>query len=395
LTERTAPLLDSRSAAAIYRLVKARISLAGGSADPLGEGLLRVFARYCELVIDRLNWVPDKHYLAFLEMLGASRIPPVPATVPLTFQPVKTVPSGKALVSVPPGTRVVAPPPPGQSEPIVFETLRSAELTSAVLRRILVLDPSTDRYADRSAWATDACEDSLHGLEGDRPVVHELSIGHSEAFGPEGISRLRLDFDVTPGAGLTTEDWELTWRLPSGEGECVLEPQEDTTSGLRCSGRVVFADLPTWPVSTIGGRQGRWLCCRLRTPLCRSGSTAEPRNLPRIARIASSAFWQVETALVQAACYNSLPLDISKDFFPFGSSPRFGDSLYLACPLFCRARAQVALKIQLTNPARSDSDAPLPAVSTSGGAKVRWDAWDGETWLPIPCSDKTVLHGRW
>ena len=43
--------------------------------DPMAEALLRVFARYCEVIIERLNQVPEKTYRAFLNTLDLSRLP--------------------------------------------------------------------------------------------------------------------------------------------------------------------------------------------------------------------------------------------------------------------------------------------------------------------------------
>ena len=95
-----APKIDSRSEGQIFHTVvqdlkkpeRLDIDADGEEPDPLAKALLRVFARYCELIIQRLNKVPDKNHVAFLDVLNVSRIPPVPAQVPLTFTPVKKLP---------------------------------------------------------------------------------------------------------------------------------------------------------------------------------------------------------------------------------------------------------------------------------------------------------------
>src|SRR6266581_6395211 len=95
-----APKIDSRSEGQIFHTLvqdlkkpeRLGIDAEGGDRDPLAEALLQVFARYCELIIQRLNRVPDKNQVAFLDVLNVSRIPPVPAQVPLTFTLVKKLP---------------------------------------------------------------------------------------------------------------------------------------------------------------------------------------------------------------------------------------------------------------------------------------------------------------
>ncbi|MGA1841574.1 MAG: putative baseplate assembly protein [bacterium] len=71
-------------------------------SDP-GITLIQLFAWMTEMIIYRLNRVPDKNYLAFLELLGLSRKPPEPAKTLLTFTTgAKTtgfVPKGSEIAS--------------------------------------------------------------------------------------------------------------------------------------------------------------------------------------------------------------------------------------------------------------------------------------------------------
>ncbi|NEO01345.1 MAG: hypothetical protein F6K50_39885, partial [Moorea sp. SIO3I7] len=50
-----------------------------------GRSLIRIFGHLATIVGDRLNQVPDKNFLAFLDLIGTSIGPPRPARVPLTF----------------------------------------------------------------------------------------------------------------------------------------------------------------------------------------------------------------------------------------------------------------------------------------------------------------------
>ena len=120
-----APLIDKRSYA---DLVAETGQLAGqlsgwqprsGGQPDAGQALIGVFARFAELVIERLNRAPDKNYLAFLNLIGALPIPPQAARVPLTFH-LATGSPVDALV--PAGTLAAAPPQDEEQEDVVFET---------------------------------------------------------------------------------------------------------------------------------------------------------------------------------------------------------------------------------------------------------------------------------
>ncbi len=87
-------------------------------SDP-GITLIELFAWMMEMVLYRLNRVPDKNYLAFLNLLGIRLRPPQPASVVLTFRM-----SDKAdHVLVPRGTPVSSRPSP-DGKVASFETDR-------------------------------------------------------------------------------------------------------------------------------------------------------------------------------------------------------------------------------------------------------------------------------
>jgi len=61
---RDAPRLDDRSAQHIFEEVhedlRRRLDIDARRDDPMAEALLRVFARYCEVIVQRLNDVPER-----------------------------------------------------------------------------------------------------------------------------------------------------------------------------------------------------------------------------------------------------------------------------------------------------------------------------------------------
>ena len=85
------PKVDQRSAEEIAAQLRALLSFyvpglrSGDGGNQLVEAMTRIFARYGELIIDRMNRAPERNYLAFLNLVGVSPLPPRAARVPLTF----------------------------------------------------------------------------------------------------------------------------------------------------------------------------------------------------------------------------------------------------------------------------------------------------------------------
>jgi hypothetical protein len=142
------PPIDRRTAKVIagqlYGLLKLYAPEWKGAGEPgdFGNALVQIFARYGEIVIERLNRAPEKNLLAYLDMLGASLQPPQPARVPLAF----ALASGStADAVVPAGTQAAAPPAEGEIAPVIFETERELVVVAATLDKIFVREVVFDR----------------------------------------------------------------------------------------------------------------------------------------------------------------------------------------------------------------------------------------------------------
>lgn len=163
-----------------------------GETKPLQgtrAALVNIFARFSEIIIERLNQVPDKNFLAFLDLLGASRLPPQPARVPLTF----SLAAGTTVDAVvPKRTQVAAPPGEGEKDPVIFETERELVVSAAKLESIFVRDLQQDLYSDFSSIITTPASLGVPVFQGNQPIEHLLYIGHSKLLGFPEIESLKL-----------------------------------------------------------------------------------------------------------------------------------------------------------------------------------------------------------
>lgn len=391
----TAPLIrkHERSAARIAADVIQRLGLELGlgpeDVDPPRDAIVRVFARYCEILIERLNRVPEHHHLAFLNLLGASPLPAVPARAPLSFKPVGGPAANAGPVVVPQHTQVAAPAEGGESEPVVFETIADLQLIRAQLERAVAVDVRRHVVAHVDEIASPAGLTGTTMFSRAATMTRAVYFGHRAIFGAANLTEVRLHVEADSVGTLPTNA-VIEWGIAAQTGIIALTPARDTTLGLTGSGDVAFRHVPEWPTGQICDMESNWLTCRLRM-----GHAAQPGSngagawrSAHIARIRISASAGVKAAPVAGAFYGPIPLDISRDFFPLGERPRFGDVFYLGSETFATAGARVMIAIKLTNPTGADAT-PIPPVSRAGNPRLIWETYTNRGWIAMDFDDET------
>lgn len=386
-----APLIDERTetdiAAQVQELLgvyapKWRPDPQTGQPQGVSRALINVFARYASLVIQRLNGAPDKNLLAFLDLLGAALLPPEPARVPLTF----LLAAGSATEAIVPlGTQAAATLADGEKEPVIFETERKLIVTAAQLTSLWIRDPQNDQYADQSVILVEPSTTGASAFSGSRSLDHILYIG-SQLFSFAQIDNLDLTFDLV--AGFAAEP-DLIWEYWDGYQWQVKAPASDETQGFTQTGKhtVKFANFKSIPVSTVNSVSNCWLRCRLATHLALAGPAGHGDLLPEVKSVSVTVKASNSGLALTNAFANALLVDPSKDFFPFGEKPKFGDTLYLAnAEAFSQAGAQITFNVALNNPDTAGTQDP--ATNAAANLELTWEFWNGVTWVPIGTSKK-------
>jgi predicted phage baseplate assembly protein len=114
-----------------------------GPSD-VGITLIELFSWLVEGLTYRLNQVPDKNYIAFLNLLGIKRIPPDPARSFLTFT------AAAATVVVPKGTQAQTAATETQA-PTIFETDSEVSILPINMQAAIQIDEATSNYTDVSS----------------------------------------------------------------------------------------------------------------------------------------------------------------------------------------------------------------------------------------------------
>ncbi|WP_329311137.1 putative baseplate assembly protein [Streptomyces sp. NBC_01262] len=315
---------------------------ADGRADA-GQALIGVFARFAELVVQRLNQVPERDYLAFLNLIGTQPSPPLPARVPLTFQLAE---GSRTDALAPAGTQVAAAPLEGEDDEVVFETGTDLVVTRAQLRAVLVDDAPGDSYADRSAEATGGLDEPWLVLTGDGPRPHQLFVACDPVLTAEGTKDVTLALATEDGALL--DEWPISWAYWDG---AQWQPAHAGSTPQDGAWTVTLTGLPQLPPYDVNGISAGWLRAQLDVPLPHGAS-----GLP----------------IDAVATGSRAPQDSAGGVFPFGESDQ-GRFFYLSAGASVAALgATVRLAVTLTRPGQAgDPATPVRLV---------WSYKDGDEW---------------
>ena len=222
-------------------------------SDP-GVTLIEAFAWMTDLMLYRLNRVPERHYVKFLELLGVQLFPPTAAHADVTFW--LSGPT-ELPVRVVAGSEVATQRTEGE-EPIAFTTAtelsivpcEAAHLASSIAEGQLrdhdqTLRGGPEFYAfDRVPKPDDA-----------------LYIGLSEPV-PHHVITLRLEAQIE-GIGVDPTFPPLVWEAWTGHGWTACELDRDSTGGINRAGDVVLHVPPGHEVSVLNTQRGGWIRARV------------------------------------------------------------------------------------------------------------------------------------
>src|SRR5262249_38245635 len=165
-----------------------------------------------------------------------------------------------------------------------------------------------------------------------------------------------------------------------------FEPFRDGTENLTKSGDVVFLNLRLPPPTMLEETVAHWFRCRLATPIrCEPDAVAgkvRQDHLPAIKSLTIEITYEHNRLGIERAFSNNLKVDVTKDFFPFGERPKFGNTFYLSSDeVFSNPDALVTLHFTLTNPS-DGTEVPIPPVDAHD-TRLLWEYWTGESWTTL------------
>ncbi len=431
------PVLDSRALEDILARLRALAAAHVPEWKPPAEGdagvaLQRIFARLTELALQRLNQVPEKNLLAFLQTMGVSLIPPSPAGVPLTFN----LKAGTGPTLVPQGTQAGTLPGASQSA-VLFETTEDLNVLPAQIAQAFTMDPLWDRYTDCTSLLAGQSVSGFRPMAGARRMPHVLRLGHSALLDFAGATVDLEPAGSSLGSALQAFFQNLQWQCSIGGVIQSLSPLGAIATILRSA--AAAGDTRLTLVSAAGFTIGDTLTIRagaasvsVKVAGLEAGNVVRliaPLSIafPAGAQVTSNPFLrlpvpgQVDSTMLRGpspvawlqtgvtsrwieavlpapvtdlapgeglglrdlrlrvsadgllpdfAFNNNAPLDVTKESFPFGNAPQVGSTLYIGSrEAFSKPGVQVTLHADV-------QPAPPPSLI--------WEYWNGDSWSRIP-----------
>src|SRR3954453_23528391 len=227
-------------------------------SDP-GVALIELFAWMSEMVLYRLNQVPDRFFAKFLELVGIEPFPPSVSRVDLTFW-LSTVLDH--VVVVPAGTQV-ATVGAVDEESVVFSTSEELRIAPPVM-----IAACTSRGREADGVLVDVWDELRY--EGGAVVCFPsdpLTPGDAFYVGFENSlagNAIRLTVGASvEGIGVDPANPPLAWQVWSGEAWIDVPVHTDTTGGLNRDGAVQLLVPMAHEPLTVGGSRAYWLRARL------------------------------------------------------------------------------------------------------------------------------------
>ncbi len=351
-------------------------------SDP-GITVVELMAWMTEVMLYRLNRVPEKNYIKFLELMGVELRAAKPARTWVKFvvQPTSREDS-PSFVLIEAGTTLSTRS--GEGSPLSFRTVRSLNPTAA---QIVQAWSRSGEFSQDLTSALLASQQTSERASVEPPSGVQLfsaveRMPHILFLADQWLadwiegSELAVDVELAePLPGGIQVEWE---RWVADRWEPIV-PVDDETTGFLVSGVVRFELRSPFEATKVGGEEGYWLRARL--------VGAPSRRLPRLVRVERSMRLGMPDAAVAENAFLGTdvapyqPIDLAKDFFPFGFSPKPGTVFYVCSPLFQRPKTRFEMSVS----------SELDAGGDIADVDVVWEYFsENGRWQTLGADDNTA-----
>lgn len=225
-------------------------------SDP-GVTLIETFAFMTDELLYRLNRVPDRLYITFLDLLGVTLHPPTPARVEVTAW---LAAAAEETTVLPAGSEVATLRTP-QQEAVVFATSQTLTMPPRSLAHVMTHNAGgePERRDDELSLGTE------FRCFTEQPAYEDiLYIGLDDA-APSCAIGVRMTCHLQ-GVGVDPTRPPLVWEAWDGKAWTACDVDRDTTGGLNRPGDVIVHVPDSHVASVVSQVRAGWLRCRVVAP---------------------------------------------------------------------------------------------------------------------------------
>ena len=329
-------------------------------SDP-GITILELTAWMTELMLYRVNRIPEKNYVAFLNMLGIRLRAPQPARTLLTVELVQ----GAERQVLPEGMQI-ATSQAAEDDNIIFETQRELVVVGARIDR--AFSYYHDMFSDNSPFLNGARAGGFEAFGGGDRVDRYLYLADPrfETIAPGALLHVHV---VAPERGGRDLARLLEWEYWNGRRWRELRVVSTEVE----RGEIIFHAPSDLAATDVDGVVDFFLRGRL-AEVPENPWETEVDTVRVVVEVAGDGV-APDTALsnLQGGMYRLL--DLTKNFQPLGTEPRIDDCFYMSSrDLLAQAGSDVRIEVQLSDPRVHAAPGASPDLVLS------WEYFDGRKW---------------
>lgn len=421
------PVIDPRTQAQIVEQIRrmapfytAEWRFRPEDPDP-GTALVLLFAHLLEGNIKRLNQVPYKSFIAFLNHFQVELAPARPALAQVTFKLAEGTPEP---VFIEKGMQLSADIA-GEEEPVLFETVRPFLLTTAQLLDLWAISPKRDCIIklseDGSSLAgKDGRGSALFASEGENVQEHTFYIRHDFLFLLQHPAFLEISFfhaqnerAAVEAASALTDMTKVAWEYYS-EGEWHAF---DRIYGHGNTLRLIKLNHRRLECPGIPEGAGHWIRCRAHSLAEQTGASMLSKvQFDRMLLKSEYASASDDEGMIpDRMFFNDIQLDTASRAEPFGDFFAPYGLFYLSNEeAFSKKGAYIQLRFDaeyLQHRLYPDKPREIrwkpimrreevdkietPDIVTI--ASIQWEYWNGRSWaiLPTKPEARTMFSVPW
>ncbi len=265
-------------------------------SDP-GVTMIELFAWMTDIILYRVNQVPDRLYIKFMEMMGVTLQEPVPAQAPVTFW--LSAPQETA-VTIPMGTEVASTQTETERS-IIFTTNTAFQVTppelETVISQVINSDGRKKQFLSHNMRRLAAGFEGADIFSKVPQVDDALYLGFTNDLS-QHILGVEMSYDPAGAAGIDPTLPPYIWEAYTGDDEwqpCAVDI--DTTKGLNANGRI-HLHLPQLHKQRLNNKNLYWVRVRIRdiTPDERNAGMRPYTTSPRLQFIKIATWGGTATA---------------------------------------------------------------------------------------------------